>query len=113
MLEQFSALIVEPFVEKKIGAGCKPWGIILDGLNELDPHQSQREIIHLIAEFVIRHPDVPLLWAIVSRPEMHICATFDENKVVPAYVKEYVSSTLAMQSCLSVEQALMVSQYLY
>jgi Cdc6-like AAA superfamily ATPase len=68
MEEQFKTFIVEPFVERRIGAGGHPWGIILDGLHELDEHQSQREIIHLVADFVVQHPDVPILWAIASRP---------------------------------------------
>jgi hypothetical protein len=90
MEEQFKSFIVEPFVEKKIGAGGHPWGIILDGLDELDDYQSQREIIRLIADFVIQHPDVPLLWAVSSRPEPHIVDTFGEENVVPAHLKEYV-----------------------
>jgi hypothetical protein len=90
MEEQFKTFIVEPFVERRIGAGGHPWGIILDGLDEFDDHQSQREIIRLIADFVVQHPDVPLLWAIASRPEPHIVDTFGEENVVPACLKEYV-----------------------
>jgi hypothetical protein len=90
MEEQFKTFIVEPFVEKRIGAGGHPWGIILDGLDELDEHQSPQEIIRLIADFIVQHPDVPLLWAVASRPEPHIVDTFGEEHIVPAHLKEYV-----------------------
>jgi hypothetical protein len=90
IVEQFRAFIVEPFAEKKIGANGKPWGILLDGLDELDEHRSQREIIRLISDFVVEHPDAPLLWVIASRPEPQIVDTFDEEKVVLAYWKKYV-----------------------
>jgi hypothetical protein len=90
MVEQFKTFIVEPFVERRIGAGGHPWGIILDGLDELDEHRSQREIIRLVADFVVQHPDVPLLWAVASRPEPQIVDMFDKENVVPARLKEYV-----------------------
>jgi hypothetical protein len=46
---QFTAFIVQPFVEKKIGAGGRRWGTLLDGLDELDGEDAQCELIHLIA----------------------------------------------------------------
>jgi hypothetical protein len=108
MEEQFRNFIVEPFVEKRIGVGGHPWGIILDGLDELDEHRSQRVIIRLIADFVLQHPDVPLLWAIASRPEPHICDTFDEEKVAPAYWKKHVPAN-SKESCRDVERFLRAS----
>jgi hypothetical protein len=108
MKEQFKSFIVEPFVEKKIGAGSEPWGILLDGLDELDEHRSQREIIRLIADFVLEHPDVPLLWVIASRPEPHICDTFDEETVAAAYQKQYIPAN-SKESCRDVERFLRAS----
>jgi hypothetical protein len=58
---QFTAFIVEPFVEKKIGGGSRRWGILLDGLDELKGEDAQCEIIHLITTFAHEHPDVPLV----------------------------------------------------
>jgi hypothetical protein len=84
MEEQFKAFIVEPFGARKIGASAKPWAVLLDGLDELDEHESQIEIIRLVANFVLEHPDAPLRWAIASRPEPHIVDTFDEEDVVRA-----------------------------
>jgi hypothetical protein len=105
MEEQFRIFILEPFVEKKIGVGAKPWGILLDGLDELDEPRSQKEIIHLIADFVLKHPDVPLLWAIASRPEPHIGDTFGEEKVAPAYWMKHVPAN-SLQSSRDVERFL-------
>ncbi|XP_006457236.1 hypothetical protein AGABI2DRAFT_123104 [Agaricus bisporus var. bisporus H97] len=62
MEEQFRAFIVEPFVQKNIGKGGKPLGILLDGLDELDHQHQQQKIIHLITGFVQNHPEVPLVW---------------------------------------------------
>jgi hypothetical protein len=81
MRAQFTAFIVEPFVEKKIGAGCKRWGVLLDGLDELDGEDAHCEIIHLISTFAHEHPDAPLTWIIASRPESHISNTFDDDDV--------------------------------
>jgi hypothetical protein len=108
MEEQLKNFIVEPFVEKKISVGVHPWGILLDGLDELDEHQSQREIIRLIADFVVKHSDVPLLWAIAGRAEPHICDTFDEETVVPVYQKQYIPAN-SKESCRDVERFLRAS----
>jgi hypothetical protein len=103
MEEQFKTFVIEPFVEKKIGAGGHPWGIILDGLDELDEHQPQRTIVRLIADFAVQHPNVPLLWLIASRPEPHIVDMFDKENVVPAHLKEYVPAN-SEESCQDVER---------
>ncbi|EKM78977.1 hypothetical protein AGABI1DRAFT_107397 [Agaricus bisporus var. burnettii JB137-S8] len=81
MTTQFNAFIVEPFVEKKIGVGGKKWGILLDGLDELDGEDAQCEIIQLISTFTLEHRDAPLVWIIASRPESHISNTFDDDAV--------------------------------
>jgi hypothetical protein len=108
MEEQFKTFIVEPFGERRIGAGGHPWGIILDGLDELDEHQSQQEIIRLTTDFVVQHPDVPILWAIASRPEPHIVDMFDKENVVPACLKEYVPAN-SKESCQDVRRFLRAS----
>jgi hypothetical protein len=84
MEEQFKIFIVEPFGARKIGASAEPWAVLLDGLDELNEHGSQAEIIRLVANFVLEHPDAPLRWAIASRPEPHIVDMFDAKDVVRA-----------------------------
>jgi hypothetical protein len=90
MQAQFTTFIVDPFVEKEIGAGGKRWGILLDGLDELRGEDKQREIIRLISTFAHKHPDVPLLWIIASRPESHISNTFDDDEVRCSCRSEYI-----------------------
>ncbi|KAF7761252.1 hypothetical protein Agabi119p4_10661 [Agaricus bisporus var. burnettii] len=90
MTTQFNTFIVEPFVEKKIGAGGKRWGILLDGLDELEGEDSQCEIIQLISTFTLEHSDAPLVWIISSRPESHISNTFDDNQVRRSCWSEYI-----------------------
>ncbi|KAF7776866.1 hypothetical protein Agabi119p4_5259 [Agaricus bisporus var. burnettii] len=41
METQFKTFILEPFVEKNIGAGGNRWGILLDGLDELEGEDAQ------------------------------------------------------------------------
>jgi hypothetical protein len=84
MEEQFRIFIVEPFGARKIGASAKPWAVLLDGLDELDEHESQTEIIRLVATFVLEYPDAPLRWAIASRSEPHIVDRFDGEDIVHA-----------------------------
>ncbi|XP_006459638.1 hypothetical protein AGABI2DRAFT_116600 [Agaricus bisporus var. bisporus H97] len=90
MTTQFNAYIVEPFVEKKIGVGGKRWGILLDGLDELDGEDAQCEIIQLISTFTLEHRDAPLVWIIASRPESHISNTFDDDEVRRSCWSEYI-----------------------
>jgi hypothetical protein len=79
MAAQFAAFIVEPFVEKRIGAGGQRWGILLDGLDELQGEDAQCEIIQLITAFAHEHHDTPVVWVIASRPEPHISNAFDDD----------------------------------
>ncbi|EKM75250.1 hypothetical protein AGABI1DRAFT_46739, partial [Agaricus bisporus var. burnettii JB137-S8] len=105
MKEQFRALIIEPFVEKKVGAGGKAWGILLDGLDELDKRDRQREIIQLITIFVRDHPNVPLVWVISSRPEPHITNTFKQRRLSYKFKEEYVPID-SPEACQDVERFL-------
>jgi hypothetical protein len=90
MEEQFKVFIVEPFGARKIGASAKPLAVILDGLDELDKYESQIEIIRLVANFALEHPDAPLRWAIASRPEPHIVDMFNGEDVVHTCRKIHV-----------------------
>ncbi|EKM75247.1 hypothetical protein AGABI1DRAFT_95001 [Agaricus bisporus var. burnettii JB137-S8] len=103
--EQFRAFIVEPFVENKVRAGGKAWGIILDGLDELDKRDRQREIIQLITTFVRDHPNVPLVWVISSRPEPHITNTFKQRRLSYKFKEEYVPID-SPEACQDVERFL-------
>ncbi|XP_006457227.1 hypothetical protein AGABI2DRAFT_123095 [Agaricus bisporus var. bisporus H97] len=105
MEEQFKAFIVKPFVENKIGAGGKSWGILLDGLDELNKRDRQREIIKLITTFAHDHPNVPLVWVISSRPEPHITNTFKQRRLSYKFKEEYVPID-SPEACQDVERFL-------
>jgi hypothetical protein len=105
MKEQFKIFIMEPFVEKKIGADGKTWGILLDGLDELDEKHWQREIIRLVTAFALEHPDVPLVWVIASRPEPHIINTFKEKQTASSYREEFIPVD-SPEACRDVERYL-------
>jgi hypothetical protein len=102
---QFRTFIVEPFVGKKIGAGGKKWGILLDGLDELKGEDAQCEIIHLISAFAHEYPDAPLAWVIASRPESHISNTFDDDEVRHSYWSEHIPID-STEACKDVERFL-------
>ncbi|KAF9440574.1 hypothetical protein P691DRAFT_780053, partial [Macrolepiota fuliginosa MF-IS2] len=99
MREQFKIFIVAPFVHRRIGQGREALGILLDGLDECEGQGPQCDIIRLISDFVHGYPDVPLIWVISSRPEPHICSTFEEDTVMINHWHEYipVDSTEACQ----------------
>ncbi|KAF9442437.1 hypothetical protein P691DRAFT_789458 [Macrolepiota fuliginosa MF-IS2] len=99
MREQFKIFIVAPFVHRRIGQGREALGILLDGLDECNGQGPQCDIIRLISDFVRDYPDVPLVWVISSRPEPHICSTFEEDTVTINHWHEYipVDSTEACQ----------------
>ncbi|KAF9449153.1 hypothetical protein P691DRAFT_653795, partial [Macrolepiota fuliginosa MF-IS2] len=58
--------------------------IIVDGLDECADPDAQCEIIEIIAESVREHT-TPLCWAIFSRPEPKIQATFFKPTVSPFF----------------------------
>jgi hypothetical protein len=103
--DQFRQFIVEPFVKKKIGAGGKMWGILLDGLDELDHREKQREIVRLITTFALEYPDAPLAWVISSRPEPHIFDTFKAPQTVRSFWEECVPVN-SSEACQDVERYL-------
>ncbi|XP_006457043.1 hypothetical protein AGABI2DRAFT_212297 [Agaricus bisporus var. bisporus H97] len=105
IVAQFKTFIVEPFVEKKVGAEGKRWGILLDGLDELEGEDTQCEIIQLISNFALEHPDAPLMWIIASRPESHISNTFNDAEVRRSCWSEYVPID-STEACEDVEHYL-------
>jgi hypothetical protein len=97
---QFQVFIIQPFVEKKIGAGHgQRWAILLDGLDELEGEHVQRDVIRLISTLTQEHPDAPLAWIISSRPEPHISDTFAESDIRDSHESEHIpiDSTEAAQ----------------
>ncbi|KAF9449158.1 hypothetical protein P691DRAFT_759301 [Macrolepiota fuliginosa MF-IS2] len=85
MVSQFKELIVEPLQElERRGKGIGKQTIIVDGLDECADPDAQCEIIEIIAES-IRERTTPLCWAIFSRPEPNIQATFSKATVSPFF----------------------------
>jgi hypothetical protein len=66
------------------------WPVLLDGLDELEGEQAQRDVIRLISTFTQEHPDAPLAWIISSRPEPHISDTFAESKIRDSHESENI-----------------------
>ncbi|KAF9442440.1 hypothetical protein P691DRAFT_765222 [Macrolepiota fuliginosa MF-IS2] len=105
MREQFKIFIVVPFVHRRIGQGREALGILLDGLDECEGQGPQRDIIRLISDFVRDYPGVPLVWVISSRPEPHICSTFEEDTVTINHWHEYIPVD-STEACQDVERFL-------
>jgi hypothetical protein len=74
MRTQFRKLIVEPLSRS---TRKEKMLIIIDGLDECQRNDSQREIIDLIASAASQ--SLPVVWMICSRPEHHIKSAFDAN----------------------------------
>jgi hypothetical protein len=102
---QFQVFITEPFVERKIGAGGLPLAILLDGLDELEGADAQRDIIRLISTFTQEHPVAPLAWIITSRPEAHITNTFSETTIQDQFESEFIPVD-STEACQDVERFL-------
>ncbi|XP_006461552.1 hypothetical protein AGABI2DRAFT_205341 [Agaricus bisporus var. bisporus H97] len=73
---QFRKLIVEPFANLQRERPRKPIVVILDGLDECQGANAQREIIEMITNAIRTNPDLPLRWLIFSRPEAHLKNAF-------------------------------------
>ncbi|KAJ3575483.1 hypothetical protein NP233_g1068 [Leucocoprinus birnbaumii] len=85
MSSQFDALIAAPLrLSQESGEIQKLQRktIIIDGLDECKSKDAQCEIIEIIAAS-IRNGTTPFRWAIFSRPEPHIEATFASADVAP------------------------------
>jgi hypothetical protein len=81
METQFRAFITEPFIVRKIRAGGPPMAILLDGLDEVEGVEPQKDIIRIISKFTQEYLDTPLAWIIASRPELQITNTFKETSI--------------------------------
>ncbi|KAF9447594.1 hypothetical protein P691DRAFT_107543 [Macrolepiota fuliginosa MF-IS2] len=99
MGEQFRILIVEPFAVMQIRSQSETCVVALDGLDECAGDQTetwslglvhpygrhsdraQCEIVRLVSDFILQYPLVPLIWIIASRPEPHLKAVFQSDRV--------------------------------
>ncbi|KAF5357859.1 hypothetical protein D9756_001838 [Leucocoprinus leucothites] len=103
--EQFKRLITQPFADQGLCYESKSLVIMLDGLDECNGEQEQANIISLITQFILRNPNVRLLWLISSRPEPHICDVFSRINVLSLYHRENVPIN-SNESCKDVERYL-------
>ncbi|KAJ3551802.1 hypothetical protein NP233_g13010 [Leucocoprinus birnbaumii] len=101
MPEQLRRLIVQPFAYRRLGPESQSLVIMLDGLDECDGEGEQANIISLITQFILQHPNVRLLWVISSRPESHIREVFSHINVLSLYRKEDVPIN-SNESCSTV-----------
>jgi hypothetical protein len=76
---QFRKLIVEPFAVLQRERPRKPIVVILDGFDECEGEDAQREILDMITDAIRTNPDLPLRWLIFSRPEAHLKNVFSRN----------------------------------
>jgi hypothetical protein len=83
---QFRELIVGPLLGILSEGGREPDSdpplqrhqkalIIIDGLDECAGTEAQCEILRIISQATQDYPDLPLIWAVFSRPEIHIEST--------------------------------------
>ncbi|KAJ3555928.1 hypothetical protein NP233_g12093 [Leucocoprinus birnbaumii] len=105
MAEQFRLLFAVPFTERQIDQSGSSLVILLDGLDECEGDQKQVDIIMLISQFIAKHPEVPILWVISSRPEPHIRNTFSRKKVLPTFLEESIPIN-SDEACDDVERYL-------
>ncbi|KAF9443954.1 hypothetical protein P691DRAFT_808057 [Macrolepiota fuliginosa MF-IS2] len=106
LAEQFETFIVQPFAVKQLLAGINDTVLILlDGLDECNGEEAQREIILLIGKTLLQYPTSPLIWLIASRPEPHIRNTFASKTLRSSYeeIQVLVDSD---QGCRDVEKYL-------
>ncbi|KAJ3556573.1 hypothetical protein NP233_g11946 [Leucocoprinus birnbaumii] len=80
---QFQELIVVP-LRRMVpqSAGMDGWVIILDGFDEIDGIEAQRDIINIIVTS-IQDCATPFRWFILSRPEAHIQRTMRVGHITP------------------------------
>ncbi|KAF5360592.1 hypothetical protein D9756_004611 [Leucocoprinus leucothites] len=106
MNEQFKWFIVKPFVERDILQGLhRTLLLMIDGLDECQGEEAQRELIILIGQFALEHPQTSPLWAIASRPEPHILAAFNLPHIRPSYWEIDVPVN-SNQTCADIERFL-------
>ncbi|KAF9454280.1 hypothetical protein P691DRAFT_770717 [Macrolepiota fuliginosa MF-IS2] len=69
---QFRKLIIEPFIGGAFDESHRRYLILIDGLDECNGNETQRQIVDLISSFCT----APFVWIISSRPEPHITSFF-------------------------------------
>jgi hypothetical protein len=90
MSVQFDKFIVEPFIYHPQLNSVGRVLIIIDGLDECDKPDTQRELLRLISDLCLAHPSSPIVWMIASRPEHHITSFFAQPRIEAAYEKEEI-----------------------
>ena len=73
---QLKRLIIEPI--RLLPIPLRPIIIIIDGLDECEDFNSQRDILTLIGQ-VTTDPDIAIRFIIASRPEHQICDMFNKE----------------------------------
>jgi hypothetical protein len=76
---QLKRLIIEPI--RLLPIPLRPAIIIIDGLDECEASESQRDILALIGQITL-DPDVAIRFIIASRPEYQICDMFNKEPLV-------------------------------
>jgi hypothetical protein len=76
---QLKRLIVEPI--RLLPIPLRPTIIIIDGLDECENFNSQRDILTLIGQVTL-DPDVGIRFIIASRPEHQICDIFNKEPLL-------------------------------
>jgi hypothetical protein len=94
--EQFRKFITEPFdllTTQGLISTQNQLAVIIDGLDECDNEEAQRELIELIGKYVnsARPSRCPLLWLICSRPEWHLKATFARAEALIQYTHQKIT----------------------
>lgn len=87
----FTKLIVEPLSQlrnQRWERIREPLLIVLDGLDECQGEDAQRDIIEMISEVVRLKQDSPLVWLICSRPEAHLKYLFSRTDFIVSYGRE-------------------------
>ncbi|KAF5359267.1 hypothetical protein D9756_003074 [Leucocoprinus leucothites] len=80
---QFNSLLVAPIDELKLqGKDTPEKVIIVDGLDECDGVDAQRDIVKVVAQSV-QDQTTPYLWIFFSRLEPHLVMTFDSPRIDP------------------------------
>lgn len=83
LASQFRSLITEPLRDSQSrGLKIPRRAIFIDGLDECQDQDKQREIIEIIASSV-HDPCTPFRWAIFSRPEPQIVSAFTQASISP------------------------------
>jgi hypothetical protein len=87
MSVQFDKFIVEPFIRHPQLNSVSRVLIIIDGLDECDKSDVQRELLRLISDLCLTYPSSHIVWMIASRPEYHITSFFAQSHVEATYEK--------------------------